>query len=278
MKWWHWVIIILVLLCWVVSLIGSSARAIIRKEYLAFIREKHPEVKVIAEKKNSVVLKFGAEDEIEGFFDNIYTACSGVNTLEARQAVYEHFLTGLKDGPKKGEKITLATHGSKIMPRIVPSSILDEVHKLGGIPNRPFADTGLIIAYVFDYPDSVVYITNKHLVELEIDENSLYELAMTNLKKTFSADIIKGVLEKQNVSMLKTMDSYDAARVLLLPANLPENAQVAALIPDRDTLAIAPVPADGNWSKLKKLARAASGKPLFGKPLLVSRKGFKTIQ
>jgi hypothetical protein len=42
------------------------------------------------------------------------------------------------------------------MPRLAPRTILAELRKLGEIPHRPFADTGLIITYVIDYPNSVV--------------------------------------------------------------------------------------------------------------------------
>jgi uncharacterized protein YtpQ (UPF0354 family) len=163
------------------------------------------------------------------------------------------------------------------MPREAPRSFLDELAKVDGAPYRSFADTGLIITYVLDFPGSVIYITNKQLAELGCDEVALYELAITNLEKTFSAQAVTSVLEKQSISMVKSMDSHDAARVLLLPKFVPEGAEIVALIPDRDTLALVPVPADGNWDKIKRLAHITAGRPLFNKPLLVNRNGFKII-
>ena len=55
------------------------------------------------------------------------------------------------------------------------------------------------------------------------------------------------------------MDTYDAARVLLLPERLRADEEAAALIPDRDTCVIAPLPADGDWSELGKAREEPCG-------------------
>lgn len=256
------------------EMITKSQRTGIRKEFMAFVRKNNPEVEVVTEKNDSIVLKVEGK-EIECFFDNLYKVCENTDSLEEREQIYEHFLRTL---PKNKEEISLKTHGASIMPRLAPVSILDELAKLGAIPHRPFADTGLIITYVIDFPEKVMYLTNKHLAQLDIDEDSLHSLAMTNIEKTFPVEAVINVLDQKAAYTVKIMDSHDAARVLLIPKYLLKGTEVVALIPDRNTLVIASVPADGNWSKLKKLAQAASGRPLFTNPLLVSKNGFTTIQ
>ena len=57
MKWWLWLIIILILLWWAFSSIVKSWRTRIRKEYITFIREKHPEIQIVAEKNEFGNLK-----------------------------------------------------------------------------------------------------------------------------------------------------------------------------------------------------------------------------
>jgi len=277
MSWWL-LLVIFLSLGWTFFSITKSWRIKIAKEYIAYIRNKHPEITIIRLNKNSLTLKFESGDEVEGFFENIYHSCANVNTTEARQTVYEKFITGLLEGPKNNEFISLATHGSKIMPRLAPRAILADLNKSGEAPCRSFAGTGLIITYVIDYPNSVAYISGKQLEELDITEDSLYQLAMTNLAQRFSEQVVFDVLEKKTISVIKTMDSYDATKILLLPQYLPEDAEIVALIPDRDTLAITTIPADGDWSGLKKLAGTAAGRPLFKFPLLVRRTGFTVIQ
>ena len=67
------------------------------------------------------------------------------------------------------------------------------------------------------------------------------------------------------------MDGFDAARLLLVPATLQPGQRLAAVISDRDTLALLPVP--DKWSSLDEIAKASIGDPLFAKPLLVTRDG-----
>jgi uncharacterized protein YtpQ (UPF0354 family) len=277
MKWWMWAIIFIVLLQYVFSLVNRSWKAMIRKEIITYIREKHPEIEIVSEKKKAIVVKFG-DEQAEGLLGKIYDSCAKSRSPEARQAIYEEYITALKDGPKNNETISLETHGSKIMPRLITQKSLEKLCRVDEIPNRPFACTDLLIVYVLDYQQSVVYISAKQLMQMGIHEDQLYEIAIANIEKTFPAQAIKNVLEKQTLSAIKMMDSYDAARILALPKFLPEGVEVVALIPDKDILAVTTVPVDGDWNKLKKLARTPSGKPLCENPLIVSRNGFRVIQ
>ena len=72
--------------------------------------------------------------------------------------------------------------------------------------------------------------------------------------------------------MIKTCDTFDAARVLLV-SGYSETGEslVAPLIPDRDTLVLTSPPSDGDWTGLRKLARTPAGDALCPEPLVVTR-------
>jgi hypothetical protein len=78
--------------------------------------------------------------------------------------------------------------------------------------------------------------------------------------------------------MCKVGDTFDATRLLLVPEMLNEGEALAIVIPDRDTLGLLPVPADGNWAPIRKLARTpASPYTLLDKPLRATRDGFEVV-
>jgi len=54
---------------------------------------------------------------------------------------------------------------------------------------------------------------------------------------------------------------------------------IAAAIPDRDTLFLAPVPPDGDWSGMKKVARTTgpTGYRLLDRQLKVGREGIEVV-
>ena len=100
---------------------------------------------------------------------------------------------------------------------------------------------------------------------------------MNNLGKSFRPEAIRPVLEESAMSVVKSEDTYDAARLLLIPGALRDGESIAALIPDRDTLVLTPVPEDGDWASLAKLAKNADGDPLWTEPLLVTPAGVTAV-
>src|SRR5262249_52087011 len=114
--------------------------------------------------------------------------------------------------------------------------------------------------------------------ELGLDLEGVHELALKNLRLKFSPDLVTSVLRDNNMVAVKALDSFDAARLLLIPEQLDEGDEVVALIPDRDTLTLVPVPADGDWDSLRNLARIpASEHLLLDRPLRVRRGGFEVV-
>ena len=86
------------------------------------------------------------------------------------------------------------------------------------------------------------------------------------------AETLEGELQ-----VFKSEDTYAAARLLLIPEQLVPGQLLAAAIPDRDTLVLAPMPLDGDWRLLKKIAKVPSGEALLEHPVKISREGFQLV-
>ncbi len=113
------------------------------------------------------------------------------------------------------------------------------------------------------------------MASLGMDETALHSRAIDNLSRLWPVEATRQAVENRGVVVTKAHDSYDAARLLLLPERLRDQEEVAAQIPDRDTLVVAPVPADGDWSRLDRLARSTAGPELFAGALRVSAAGIR---
>lgn len=121
----------------------------------------------------------------------------------------------------------------------------------------------------------MIYLKNIDVQKLGISLEELHVIALNNLEKRFSREIVDKCIANDELTVIKTMDSYDAARILLLPKFLPEGVNVVAYVPDKDTLALLPSPETELIRKLTDIP--ASGKPLLKTPLLVSNKGYETV-
>lgn len=276
MHWWHWVLLIAVLLILLLDQSRRSWQRMVRREALAALKRDFPGMSLVSESRDTLVFRI-EDHEITLNLHNFYHMCAQcANTPEGRQEVYAGLFSGLKEAAAGEGPLSLEACRDRIMPRVVPLEYLASLPaSVGALPHKPFAEgIDLAIAYVLDSPDSVAYLAGKQLDELGLDLDTLHALAMANLERVSPAKAVQDVLDNKTMAVIKTFDGHDASRILLVPACLPEDACIAAMIPDTDTLALAPVPADGDWSGLRKLAAKAYGKKVYGRPLLVTRAGF----
>ena len=92
---------------------------------------------------------------------------------------------------------------------------------------------------------------------------------------------IRGVLDEKRLIVVKMADTYDAARLLLVPSELREGESVIATLPDRDTLALmGPVAAEGR-DRLIELTRGIAHDPdhaLLDVPVIVRPSGFELMR
>ena len=160
----------------------------------------------------------------------------------------------------------------RVKPRIVTPAFFEQMRaRLGAIPSRDFYALPLKVVYVLDASKQMMYLSDAMLAQLAIAPADVHKVALTNLWPTIPPTLGADVLAKNGMVVLKNMDGFDAARLLLVPATLQPGQRLAAVISDRDTLALLPVP--DKWSSLDDVAKASVGDPLFNKPLLVTRDG-----
>lgn len=123
-----------------------------------------------------------------------------------------------------------------------------------------------------------MYLTRPHVADLGLDVASIHQRALDNLRPTLPEEAVRNVLEGGRMNLLKLGDTYDAARLLLVPSLLREGEAIAAVVPDRDTLALAPVPADGDWKSFARLSRSRDhATPLLDRPVKVTPAGFELM-
>ncbi|HZV01651.1 MAG TPA: hypothetical protein VFF73_33380 [Planctomycetota bacterium] len=276
LPWWGWVGVVLVGIFLLLSFSRRLWRAEVRRELRAVLEREGYEV--LEEHQDRFKLKKdGSEGEL--FLRNIYYACAQARSQEEHAEVFERFLATARatDEMTKG-KLTLEEHGPRIMPRLVPGPFFAQLgEKAKELPRRRVPELGLDVVYVVDSEHAVVFLTKEHVADLALSDDELHELALENLEKQFPAELVKKALDGTLVAV-KCMDTYDAARLLLVPSILDPGQELAAGIPDRETLFLAPVPKDGNWSGLGRLAKTPGSEHLLiDRPIKVTREGFELV-
>jgi uncharacterized protein YtpQ (UPF0354 family) len=279
--WWGWLIGLLVALVVVLWLARKSFRRQVRKQFVEFLRATHADIEIREEHETHLVTSMNQSENSQLFLGKLYQAIAELrpDTPESRRMVFEHFIGSLLESARDAAgPLDLQTHGARIMPRLLLMSQLAEFPDEIGPVHTSLEGIGLEVVYVLDSERSVMYLTEHHLNELGLDRGALHARALENLAQTFPNDLVRKVLEENALPLFKALDSYDAARLLLVPGCLRENEALAAVIPDRDSLCLAPIPENGDWSHLKKLARTPGGDQLLlNRPLKVTQQGFELM-
>lgn len=274
MPWWGWLLVAVVGLFLLARFALASWRKKIRTEYVAYLREKFTDLEVVSAGEDRLRLKSSSFGEVDAYLHNLYhQAAQAGTTPEARRPVFERFTGALQDHAKSMEPLSLAADGDKILARLAPPPFMAGLPAGVGLPQRPLGNTGLVVLYVVDRPNSVLYLTDKHLEELGLGAEAVHERALANLRRLFPADAIRKAAASAGMTMFKVGDGHDATRLLAVPEQLEEGEVLAAMIPDQDTLILGPPPKDGSWAAYRKLCVPGGGKPLLDRPLRVTREG-----
>jgi uncharacterized protein YtpQ (UPF0354 family) len=271
MPWWGWIILAVVAFALLVIVVGTRYHNKVRREFVDYLAQTYAEFQVTDANNDRLTLKRGDGGEGVLYLDKLFKALNAVaNTPEQRRAVYEHFAASLlADVQEYDRKLDPQTDRARVMPRLVTADFLANLPSEAELPTRPLGDTGLSVAYVLDSAQRVNYITAAHVRELDIDsDDALHALALANLRKISSTTMVRDAIEGQLV-VIKSMDTYDAVRVLLVPETLREGESVLAAVPDRDTLAMISVPR----SEARGFPMTADNTDhlLLNKPLWVTR-------
>jgi hypothetical protein len=172
-----------------------------------------------------------------------------------------------------------AVRPESLMPRLVTAARLAQITAQAPLPSRALDGTGLHVVYVIDGRETVRYVFDQDAAALNLDEGALFDTACANLEARAPGAVARAVatcFERPALAVIKTLDSYDAARLLLVRATIPPGRRLVALVPDRDTLALTMDPGDeGGWQKLRELARVPHNQDhlLVDRPLSVRAEG-----
>lgn len=266
-----------------VALLVSARKAwrrAMRRELRVALAEVAPQVEVVAETERSLELRLPGGTTGTAFLDNFYAVLSsGTATDEERKQAIATFARSLVSQQEDAARpLSLERHGERLLPRLTQEGLLAEGRGDDPLVHSPSGLPGLVVTYVLDGEYSVMYLTRSRLAELGLEAAALQERALGNLRRTFPAQVVRQAVDQKQMTMMRAGDSFDATRLLLVPSVLEEGEALAAVIPDRETLALMPVPEDGDWGALAKVARTP-GSPyrLLDRPLRVTRSGFEVI-
>lgn len=250
-------------------------RAGVRRALLENLRRAYPDLRIAREREAALKLTSTSFGEVEVRLQNLYWQSAQAANPEAREEVIRRFCAALHEHAASGGKLTLERHAGRLLPRLVPASMFDGLPAHGVPPHLPLGAGGLAVTYVLDSPHSVAYVTPVQLRELGLTVDGLHDLAMENLERTFPEEALREVLGGKPLVVVRKLDGHDASRVLCLPKRLAPGQALAVLVPDVNTLVLAPVPADGDWSELRKACAPGDGKPVLDRPLRVTCEGFE---
>jgi uncharacterized protein YtpQ (UPF0354 family) len=249
-------------------------------EFAAYLTTHLPDWRIETRSSSRFVLRNG-EDAAEFSLLNLRSAAVQIRgdvaaQTKGRQELFATAIAAFREQVELlASKPNVPALLERVFPRIVNDSFLANLRDGTRIPRRALGNTSLHVVYVIDSAHAVAYIDAERMASLGMDETVLHSRAIENLSRLWPVEATRKAVENGSVVVTKALDSYDAARLLLLPERLRDQEEVAALIPDRDTLVVAPVPADGNWSRLDRLARSTAGPELFAGALHVSAAGIR---
>jgi hypothetical protein len=283
LPWWVWAITGSASVVAILALARRAYRARIRRQFLAFLKENYPDINAAPGPGGTLLLEVPGEATGTWYLHKIYSAIANIrardDTPEARTEIYRHFVEAMLPSLLTLEKsISLDDFGDRILPRLVPRGWLVQISQQMEIPSRPISDLGLAVVYVIDFPGSVRFLSKHDLSELNMTFEALDKRAMANLRNRFSGDVVRKVIDDPTLVTVASQDSFDAARLLLVPENLEEGEELVALIPDRDTLTLLPMPKEEHWNMVRDLPRGFKGDHLLlDRPIVVSKNGYRVV-
>jgi hypothetical protein len=280
--WWLWLVAAIVAFLWFGFRAAKAWRSSIRAEFIAYLHREAPEFEIAAERDRELDIRRPDGGTGTLSLERLFREGTQipVGDTAGKEAFFAVFVAMLREG-KGLDSLDAEADRARVFPRLVPDALFAGIRASDAqaAPSTlPSGVPGLSIAFVLDSENSVAYLTSALLADLKLSPEEALVVARENLARSVDvALIVRGVFEKRALMMVKSFDSYDAARVLLVPACLAEGQEVAAVIPDRDTLGLVLPPADGDWGRLRKLARTPAGDVLWPEPLRVTPAGIFAV-
>lgn len=248
--------------------------------FVRYVARERPQWRVGGVKSGWLLIELSEDNPAELSVDRIRIAAGkGPENGKECQEIFRQFVSILDEAARKPVPLTLEADSARLWPRIVSDSSHNQLKQRLTPVSRRIHELGLWVVYAVDSEYSVSFLSEKQLAQLGIDEEQLYAIALKNLAKDRFGEIVRAVHGGNKAVNCKSGDSYDAARLLLIPDCLEDGQAIAACIPDRDTLIICPEPKnEQGWATLAKVAKIPDSDHLIvDRPIRVTRKGFELM-
>ena len=248
LTWWTWAGCGAAALIAIVALLFGARRSwrtSVRQELVDHLRRTAPELAITAIHPDRLELAVpGAEPDAGATFylARLYQRIAELpagDTPElraGRAAVYDTIVATIREGATGLESLDADAERRNVMPRLVTDDTLaalrSQVAAAGkALPSLPSGVAGLSIVFVLDREAAVAYLTADLLAELKLTPEQALEVGRANLARTFGRDVVRSAVGSRNINVIKSCDSFDAARLLLVPGYLDAGESVVALIP-----------------------------------------------
>jgi hypothetical protein len=184
---------------------------------LEILAREHPELTAEADGEWGIKLALANGDPHYTLgLENLYRSCL-LNAESIGALIREHLEKLLADTPTVEDFPHFADARPHLMPMLKPSDWSIETRDIQ-LPQIQFAP-GLVLFFVIDQPDQVVFVNAEHLKRWDVPQERLEEVAFDNL-----AERSKGLQlalmqdDEGNTAgvVLSTNDGYDAARFALV--------------------------------------------------------------
>lgn len=254
----------------------------VREELAVYVREHCPGAEVLREEMGNLVIRMpdGVERlwEMADLYAEVVRLPGMGGDPPARQALYRRAAAEFFPvAPDAGRPLRREEHGPGIRPQLLRPDDLPAVEVL---VRRPLPELGLDEVFVLHLPVGNRYLTAVDLGDLRLDVEGVHALALENLRKDFPGDMVATARTSESGSAVQFGDSFDAARLLLIPEHLEPGEAVVALVPHRDLLVLLPAAILEDRANFDQgLAELAceDHPPLLRQGVRVTREGFERV-
>ncbi|HLF57744.1 MAG TPA: hypothetical protein VI942_12955, partial [Thermoanaerobaculia bacterium] len=253
LPWWGWVSLGVAGVAWFLFRAAKSWRSDVRRGLLEYLQREVPELEVLSVEERRFLLK-DAEGESELFLDNLYRRASDLKADDSggRLSLFADLVATYRE-QRNAMKVDPERDRLRLMPRLISEAdrvSMNRQTKENSLPTLETGVSGLLAVVVLDSEKSVRYVDAATLAELGLSAEAALQIAKENLRPSLPREVVDRAFADGSLNVIKSFDSFDAARLLVLPALLCEGERLLAFIPDRDTLVLMRPPEAPDFSSL----------------------------
>ncbi len=207
----------------------------------ARLRERYPETTVTVRGRLEIQTRSASGSTRQIHLANLWGDCQSAR-VDCDHAI-ERYLRLTAQEPEtldtyvKPETVRAVIKDAEWLENAKAAFVGKPAGKGDGIVSRPFV-AGLSVAYVFDMPDGMRFVTREDLAALRLDAAGLDRLALANLEASLPPIADEPAEPGSAVRLVHAGDSYEASRLLLHERWKPVAARVKGdllvAVPTRD--------------------------------------------